>query len=443
MTQSSEVKRRVLKLYTPHSGQRKVHESKTRFNIVCFGRQSGKTTYGLNKVMQKAWTGPKDGIYWYVLQTYDAAKVAFNRLLKVYMRCPSAFSKKPHETDLSAQFVHGPMIYFKSGKNFEDLRIETLDGVVLDEYRQQHPDLWPLVIRPMLSHKKGWADVLSTANGFEHFYDLVEKAKVDSEWAYFNAPSWVAPWWDESEVLSAKKTMSQAQFDQEIGAEFRDLTKGKAYGCYGAWNESYESPWTSSGLVHPLLPVGIALDFNVAPMAWTMIQYAGERQFYAFDMVYIEQTTRGTFEAALELRDRLVQYGIKKVTIVGDASGKARKTSASGDTDYAILCGVLDDSEIEWENRTPDANPGVKDRVNCTNAHLKNALEQTTFQLHPVNCAPLRKDFQRCTWKTGTGILDQTTDKSLTHSSDGVGYFLHEIAPLTLFEDSFEVRVIQ
>lgn len=439
MTPSSQKIRR-LKLYRPHPGQLQIHNSPSRFNIVCFGRQSGKTTYGLNKIAQRAWKGPRDGIYWYVLQTYDAARVAFNRMMRMYIKCPSAFAKKPNETELKVQFHHGPVIYFKSGNNFEDLRIETLNGVVVDEYRQQDKTLWPLVIRSMLAKKKGWADILSTPNGFEHFYDLFEQAKEDPEWSHFHAPSTVAYWWTPEEIESAKRTMSQAEFDQEILAQFRDLTKGKAYGCYGVWNERTTSPFCD-GLLHAHLPVYVALDFNVAPMAWTLVQ-GRVNQFYAFDMVYIPRTEQGTFEAANVLAEKLTAYKIKKVILIGDATGKANKSSASGNTDYAIICGVLDRYNIEWENRTPDSNPHVKDRVNCHNAHLKNAAGETSFWLHPVNCAPLRRDYQRVVWKEGTGILEQGKDKTLTHSSDGVGYLLHEIAPLTLFEDSFDIAIV-
>src|SRR6185503_20326410 len=97
----------------------------------------------------------------------------------------------------------------------------------------------------------------------------------------------------------------------------------------------------------------------------------------------IERTKRGTFEAAEVLVIKLQEYGIKQITICGDATGKANKTSASGETDYKIICAALDAAKIRWENITPEGNPLIKDRVNTFNAHLKAADGSVHFWLHP------------------------------------------------------------
>jgi hypothetical protein len=428
--------KRTLKLYSPHSGQLQVHQSKTRFNIVCFGRQSGKTTFGINKISDKAWKGPRQGVYWYILQTYDAAQVAFNRMFNFYLQAPEAFAKPPNKSDLSIQFRHGPTITYKSGKNYEDLRVETLDGVVIDEYRQQHPDLWPMVIRPMLAAKGGWADILSTPNGFEHFYDLFEKAKTDQEWSTFHAPSTVAPWWTEKEIESARSTMSEAEFAQEILAEFRDLTSGKAYLTFGDHNILPTSPFCRDGsLVHPSLPVVVGLDFNVSPMAWCLGQHRNG-DFYFFDEIFLERSH--TPEAAKELIYRLSNMrnsGLLKsypqVLIAGDSTGSATKTSSAGQSDYDILQRMLTEAGFTWSNVTPTVNPHVKDRVNTVNSKCRAADGSVHLWVNP-KCKYTIKDFQRVTWKEGANaILDQVKDKMLTHMSDAVGYPVCALAPIT------------
>lgn len=439
---------RTLELYRPHPGQMQGHESQKRFNILCWGRQSGKTTYGLNKIAGRAWEGRRDGIYWYILQTYDAAQVAFKRMYKFYRASPRAFDKKPNESDLLCRFRHGPEISFKSGKNFEDLRVETLDGVVIDEYRQQHPDLWPAVIRPMLGHRNGWADILSTPNGFDHFKDMFDAAKLDSEWGWFHAPSTVAPWWTEKEIESAKRSMSEAVFSQEILAEFRNIHAGKAYLAEGVHNHARTSPFcTDGGLVSPYLPIVVGLDFNVNPMAWTLGQNRG-RQFYWFQEIVVSNTN--TTECAPELVGRLKALKSENllraqpnVILIGDATGKSRNTKAT-ESDYAIITNALNEAGISWDNRTPESNPPVKERVNTVNSLLRSADGTVSFFYHPENCNKLRRDLERVSWKQGAEfMLDQKTDTSLTHSSDSVGYPACVLSPIEAFGSVGVTRIIR
>lgn len=429
-----------LNLYEPHAGQVPIHASQTRFNIVCFGRQSGKTTCGLNRAMDRAWCGPPDGIYWYVLQTYDAARVAFRRMFSAYMASPEAFERKPNESDLYCRFKHGPTIAFKSGKNFEDLRVETLNGVVIDEYRQQDPRLWPMVIRPMLSAKQGWADILSTPNGYEHFYDLFEAAKGDPEWSTFHAPSTVAPWWTTEEVASARRTMSEAEFAQEIMAEFRDLHAGKAYYAFGAHNVRDTNPFcTDGGLISPHLPIVVGLDFNVGHMRWVLGQHR-IGSFYWFGEIAIDNTN--TAQCAAELVER-VRGHRPGVVLIGDATGNSRHTSAS-ESDYVIICQALDRAGIRWENLTPAANPPVRERVNTVNAKLRAADGTITMWMHPSLCKSLKRDMDRVSWKQGAQtMLDQDKDRSLTHASDAMGYPVYVLAPMDLGNTIGSLRVIR
>lgn len=342
-------------------------------------------------------------------------------MYKFYRASPRAFDKKPNESDLLCRFRHGPEISFKSGWNYEDLRIETLDGVVIDEYRQQPSDLWPLVIRPMLGAKLGWADILSTANGFDHFYDLFDMAKDHpEEWGWFHAPSTIAPWWTPEEIASARATMSEDEFAQEILAEFREVGKGKVYKNHGIHNQLMENPFSVRGLSwSPYLPLVIGLDFNVGTMAWEIGQHRNG-DFYYSDEIAVENTN--TQEVTPLLIEKVKGHKLG-VILIGDASGKSQKTSASGSTDYSILMKAFKEAGIPCRNLTPEANPAVKDRVNMMNSRLKSADGSVHFWYHPKKCKRLKTDLERVTWKEGAqgAILDKS-NVSLTHASDSAGY---------------------
>lgn len=429
--------------------QKRISESRARFNVAAWGRQSGKTTFGIDKMTYRPLQGRPGGIYWYVMQTGDAAEVAFNRHWAQLARAPRLLLKKPNETERVIQLVNGAQVFYKSGEVFENLRAETLDGAIIDEMRQQQKGLWPMIIRPMLSRRKGWCDIYSTPNGYDHFQELAQYAMGNpGEWAYFQAPSTEAWWWTPEEVASARATMSEDEFAQEILAEFRNIGTGKAYKNEGVHNHALSSPFCGDlGLVSPYLPVLVGLDFNVNPMAWTLGQNRG-RSFYWFDEIVLKDTN--TPECAPELVERLLALkaqdrlkGTPQVRICGDPSGNARNTKAT-ESDYAIITNALSEAGISWENITVDKAPPVKERVNTVNALLKAADGSVNFRYHPTNCKNLRRDLERVAWKAGAQfILDQTTDSSLTHSTDGVGYPCHALAPIEAAGSVGVARIIK
>jgi hypothetical protein len=405
--------------------QQLIGNSSSRFNIAAWGRQSGKTTHGITKALYKPLQGRQGGVYWFIGQTNDAARIAFNRYLNFAKPFIFAINRSTHE----AKLKNGATIFFKSGWNFEDLRMETLDGVIIDEYRQQHPELWPKIIRPMLTRRSGWADFLSTTNGFEHFYDLFNQAKDNpKEWSTFHAPSSSAWWWTDDELKSTRSTMSEDEYAQEIDAEFREMGKGKVYKNHSVDNQLLNNPFARTGdLWSPYLPIVIGLDFNVGQMCWELGQFKGE-DFYFGDEISMKNTD--TQEMCPLLIDKVKGHP-PGVVIIGDATGKSRKTSAAGQTDYSIIMKALKEAGIPCKNLTPESNGLVKDRVNIVNGRLRAADGSVHLWYHPKNCKMLKKDLERVVWKgdSGEAILDKTKDPTLTHSSDAFGYPIVHYSP--------------
>ncbi len=429
----------VLKMRRRTPPQKRISQSLTRFNIGVWGRQSGKTTYGLDKLIWKPLQSRPDGIYWYLLQTHSAATTAFNRYLRL-VRHTRIFRHK-HESEKWIELLNGSKIYFKSGNNFQDLRMETLDGAIIDELRQQHPDLWPMIIRPMLTRRKGWCDFLTTPNGFDHSKDLYDYALNNpNHWSVFHAPSTEAFWWTKEEIESNRSTMSEDVYAQEILAEFREIGVGKAYKNHGSYNQKIENPFAVRGYDYsPYLPIIVGLDFNTGLCVWEIMQHrAGV--FHVVDEIAIENTD--TEEMATVLSQRIQAFyqllppGPKPtVMLIGDASGNAKKSSAVGQTDYSILKRVLKENGIQFENLTPKENPGVKDRVNLMNSVLRSANGTVAFTYNPLKCKYLKKDFERVKWKRGAdGAFLDKSDLELTHSSDAASY------PVCHFNNLFRER---
>jgi len=432
--------RKLILTPPPHKMQRKVMACPTRFTVSAWGRQSGKSTFGNKKLVINGWQ-KRNGVYWFVAPTYAQAEVHWRRVRN--SMDPRCFLER-NKTHKYFRFLSGSYLFYKSGDNFDNLRTETLDGVVIDEVREQSKDLWPLVIYPMLGTTGGWADFISTPNGFDHFFDVSERAKNDAEtdWSFFNAPSTCNPVFTQEEFEVARNEMSEAQFAQEIMAEFRDLTAGRAYICFGDHNRVTANPWSNVLPFSPYLPIVVACDFNLSPMSWTIGQTKGGDWCW-FDEIYLHQSH--TAEAANELVARIKHYramGHKakpSLIITGDATSHAGQRAAEGRSDYDILTTVLRDNDISFQLKVPAANPGVKDRVNTMNSKFRSAdgtvhcwiLEPGSFP--GFGCPMLIRDCQRVVWKTGARarpLLDQVKDPDLTHASDGPGYAQCELTPI-------------
>lgn len=431
----------------PTDPQRRILQSSARFKIACWGRQSGKTTFGNLYIYLKARQGRSEGIYWYVLQDFAAAKRAFLRLKRVLRASGEIASSSLVELRITLK--NGAEIYYMSGFAWQDMRGETLDGVVIDEMRQQDLRVWTQVTAPMLGKRDGWAVILSTPNGFDHFYDLFEAAKLDREWDWFFAPSTAAWWWSPKQVAFIKGTMSEREFRQEILAEFLDLTKGKAYVSYGQHNQRSDSPFAGGYPFSMILPMILGADFNLEPMHWNLGQHHAGRIHWHDEIHCIGPYDRGATETAATKLVEYIQdlpYDLSKaggLIICGDATGNADQRT-SNLSDYDVMLAALKKAQIRFTNLVGKINPPIKTRVNTMNTRCLAANGAINMTLDPKRVPFLHKDLQRTTWKESSDLmLDPGPKRENTHASDGAGYAVCELLPLPSIKSVGTLKVIQ
>lgn len=207
-------------------------------------------------------------------------------------------------------------------------------------------------------------------------------------------------------------TMSEAHFRQLYGAEWVDWSALPVYSFERAVHV------TDDADLDPHLQLGVSFDFNVDPMAVTIGQHLG-KEIWTSDEVCIPGGA--TTEAACAEVIRRYPGWRAGVAVYGDASGKARKTSASA-TDYDIILArfraAYGASSVQFN--VPGANPTQADRVNAVNAKIRAADGSVHYRVHR-RCVNLAKDRARVSWKPGTREIDKR-DKSLTHFSDSDDY---------------------
>ena len=192
-------------------------------------RRFGKTVMAINHLLRDAILNTKDNPrYAYIAPTYRQAKmIAWDYLKQFAGAIPNV---RFHETELRCDLPNGARIMLLSGENFQNLRGLYLDGCVMDEYSDMPESMFPEVIRPALSDRKGYGIVVGTPRGMSAFYELYEAAKADKTWFTKMYKASETGILDDEEIESAKTAMSKDQFAQEFECSWTANVAGAIYG---------------------------------------------------------------------------------------------------------------------------------------------------------------------------------------------------------------------
>src|SRR5579872_6439306 len=194
-----------------------VFRCSSRFRVLAAGRRFGKTFLALNELIRAAWV--PGGKAWYVAPTYRQAKRVAWKTLKVMTK--PYWAAKPNETDLTIELITGGTISLRGADNYDSLRGDGLDFVVLDEYASMAPEAWTEVLRPALADRRGRALFIGTPRGHNHFFTLFDWVENQPDWERFQ--------FTIEELESATHEMDERTYRQEFQASFENLGVGLAY----------------------------------------------------------------------------------------------------------------------------------------------------------------------------------------------------------------------
>lgn len=300
--------------YTPRKHQALIHRHLKRFNVLVMHRRFGKTILAINEIvdqgLRNALRAPQ---YAYIAPTYSQAKKIAWEALKEYTKMLPGVEY--HETELRctlhrAQQGDKITIYLLGSENPDNLRGMYLDGVVLDETADIHPELWTKVLRPALSDRTGWSMFVGTPKGQNWFYDLYQYAKQGAEgtppkdWYYaiFKASeTGVIPL---AELEAARAIMSPEEYEQEYECSFASALVGAYYGR--EMEKAEEAKRITSVPYDPALPVTTAWDLGMddATVIWLVQVYGKEVRLIG----YIEESGAGLDFYVKKLKDLGYMY---------------------------------------------------------------------------------------------------------------------------------------
>jgi phage terminase large subunit len=217
--------------YAPRPLQLSLHAEMQakRWGVVVCHRRFGKTVWAINHILRDAImcdrAAPR---YAYMAPTYRQAKnVAWDYLKQFAGGIPGV---KFHETELRCDLPTGARISLLGAENPDSLRGIYLDGCVMDEVAQMPENVFPEVIRPALSDRKGWAVFVGTPKGHNAFFDLYEEAAASEDWLCAIYKASETGILDDEELRAAQQTMTHDQYQQEFECSWNANVPGAIYG---------------------------------------------------------------------------------------------------------------------------------------------------------------------------------------------------------------------
>ncbi len=408
--------------------QSEVYGSPARFRVLVAGRRFGKTQLAFIEILRATWQSPARTA-WYVAPSYRQAKrIAWKRLKTLVDGLPGV---RAYETELTVQFANNSTISLRGADNYDGLRGNGLDFVVLDEFASMKPEVWTEVLRPALADRQGRALFIGTPQGHNHLYDRFQFARENagSEWAAFQFTTLDGGFVTAHELAGAAHELDERLFRQEFEASFETTALGRAYHTFARQENVARREF------RPNAKLVWSLDFNVHPMCSVIAQADGDT-VYVLDELVLEDAN--TLLACEHFWNRIgpwrQTHGTLQLDIFGDASGHQRRTCGTA-TDWTLIRDFFAqrNGQVLASIKACTANPGVRDRINVVNSRLLNAAGDRHLFIHP-NCTELIRDLERVCWRADergqpTSELDKS-DRKRTHMSDALGYYLAQAFPL-------------
>src|SRR5581483_2181027 len=358
--------------------QVKVFGRQERFRVLVAGRRFGKTHLALAELIRAAWSG-SSRTAWYVAPSYRQAKrIAWERLKSILGGHPAV---SINETDLSIRVPGGSIIALRGADNYDSLRGNGLDFVVLDEFASIKPEVWTEVLRPALADRKGRALFIGTPQGHDHLYDRFQYAQSQSDWAAFHFTTLDGGNVTEEELFSAASELDERVYRQEFEASFESTALGLAYHAFSREQNVRGCEY------RPNARIIWSLDFNVHPMCSVIAQRDADVVEVLEEIVLDDANT---LLACERFWDRIRwwrtsnNFGPLQIEIYGDASGHQRRTCGTA-TDWHLIRDFFGQrvGQVVAHIKAATSNPGVRDRVNLLNSRLLNANGERRLFIDP------------------------------------------------------------
>ena len=211
-------------LYTPHPNQLKIHNSikndNHKYYVINIGRQFGKTLLGINQMLDWALNNQQVKIGW-VSPVYRQSKKVFEETVKAFIKKPKIY-KNVNRSELIIEYATGSTIQFFSAERYDNIRGNTFDFLICDEFAFMDEKAWSEVLRATVLVNGKKVLLISTPKGKNHFFNLYQLDGINPQYKSFSMTSYDNPIINPTEIDDARATLPDHVFRQEYMAEFID-----------------------------------------------------------------------------------------------------------------------------------------------------------------------------------------------------------------------------
>jgi phage terminase large subunit-like protein len=243
--------------YKPHNKQKEIHSSirndNYKYYVLNIGRQFGKTILGINSMLDWAINDKGCNIAW-VTPIYKQGKKVFDEMEKATLKS-GLFDF--NRSDLTIKGF-GSTISFFSGERPDNIRGNTFDYLIIDEFAFTRPELWDEVLSATVLVKGKKVIFISTPKGKNHFHKIALQHNYDDRFKYFHFTSYDNPMINPLDLEERKRSLPAHIFKQEYLAEFLD----NASGLFSNIRECIKEPQTTQ-IYYGGLDIGRADDYTV------------------------------------------------------------------------------------------------------------------------------------------------------------------------------------
>ena len=153
-------------------------------------------------------------------------KKVFKETYKAFEKRPEIYSKKTSHSDLIIEYVTGSSIQFFSAENYDNIRGNTFDYLICDEFAFMNSEAWTEVLRATVLVRGKKVLLISTPKGKNHFHQIFNLADNNPAYKSYHLTSYDNPLINPTEIDDARATLPEHVFRQEYLAEFVDGGSG-------------------------------------------------------------------------------------------------------------------------------------------------------------------------------------------------------------------------
>ncbi len=252
--------------YEPRKQFVPFHERKERFACIVAHRRAGKTVACVQDLQRGALECklPRPRFAYIAPFLTQSKTVAWDYVKNAV---PSTCPAGRHESELRIDYPNGGQVRLYGADNLNALRGIYLDGVVLDEYADMDPRLWPEVIRPALADR-------GTPKGRNAFHKIWTNAQKDAEWFHVMLKGSETGILDPVELAALRKDLTEDQYAQEVECSFDAAIVGAYYGKL--MQQAEEAKRITGVSYEPVSQVWTAWDLGIRDAtAFWLVQVVG------------------------------------------------------------------------------------------------------------------------------------------------------------------------